>query len=108
MTVVKLEEKKTEYWKVISRTRKSGRIAETVRKRIEGTWERFDEDVILEALQIHMQRYPMYRETYTVGIMRNLQRQKAETGMVRKDNPFNRLEQNDYDFDELEKELLAN
>ena len=54
--MVKLEEKKTEYWKVISRTRKSGRIAETVRKRIEGTWERFDEDVILEALQIHMQR----------------------------------------------------
>lgn len=107
--MVKLEEKKAEYWKVISpRTRKSGRIAESVRKRIESTWDRFDEDVILEALQIHMQRYPMYRETYTVGIMRNLQRKKAATGKVGKDNPFNKIEQNDYDFDELEKELLAN
>ena len=55
-----------------------------------------------------MQRYPMYRETYTVGIMRNLQRQKTATGKVGKDNPFNKIEQNDYDFDELEKELLAN
>lgn len=106
--MTKLEEKKAAYWKAISRTRKSGRIADSVRQRIEGTWERFDEDVVLEALQIHMQRYPMYRETYTVGIMRNLQRQKAATGKARQDNPFNRIEQNNYDFDELEKELLAN
>lgn len=106
--MTKLEEKKAEYWKTISRTRKSGRIAESVRKRIEETWARFDDDVVMEALQIHMQRYPMYRETYTVGIMRNLQRQKAATGKVREDNPFNRIEQNNYDFDELEKELLAN
>lgn len=106
--MMKLEEKKAEYWKIISRTRKSGRIAVSVRKRIEGTWERFDEDVVMEALQIHMDRYPMYRENYTVGIMRNLQRQKAATGKVGKDNRFNRIEQNNYDFDELEKELLAN
>lgn len=108
MDMTKLEEKKAAYWKTISRTRKSGRIAGSVRKRIEETWGRFDEDVVMEALQIHMQRYPMYRETYTVGIMRNLQRQKVATGKVRKDNPFNRLEQNNYDFDALEKELLAN
>lgn len=106
--MAKLEAKKAEYWKVIAGTRKSGRIAESVRQRIEGTWDRFDEDVIMEALQIHMQRYPMYRETYTVGIMRNLQKRKDMTGRVRADNPFHRMEQNQYDFEQLEKELLAN
>lgn len=104
----KLEEKKAEYWKIISRTRKSGRIAETVKRRIEGTWERFDEDVVMEALQIHMDRYQMYRETYTVGIMRNLQKRKDMTGRIKADNPFNRIEKTDYDFEQLEKELLAN
>lgn len=104
----KLQEKKAEYWKIISRTRKSGRIAESVKRRIEGTWERFDDDVVIEALQIHMSRYQMYRETYTVGIMRNLQKRKDMTGRIKTDNPFNRMEQADYDFEQLEKELLAN
>lgn len=104
----KMEEKKTEYWKVLARTRKSGRIAESVKKRMEEAWKRFDEEVVMEALQIHMQRYPMYRETYTVGIMRNLQRRKDMTGRVKADNPFNRIEQTGYDFEQLEKELLAN
>ena len=108
MAMTKLEEKKSEYWKIIARTRKSGRIAESVRTRIEGTWERFDEDVVMESLQIHMQRYPMYRETYTVGIMRNLQKRKDTTGRVKTDNPFGRMEQNQYDFEQLEKEILAN
>lgn len=106
--MTKLEEKKAEYWKVIARTRKSGRIAESVRTRTEGTWARFDEDVVMESLQIHMQRYPMYKETYTVGIMRNLQKRKDTTGRVKTDNPFGRMEQNQYDFEQLEKELLAN
>lgn len=104
----KLQEKKAEYWKIISRTRKSGRIAESVKRRIEGTWERFDDDVVIEALQIHMSRYQMYRETYTVGIMRNLQKRKDMAGRIKTDNPFNRMEQADYDFEQLEKELLAN
>lgn len=104
----KVEEKKKEYWKVLSRTRKSGRIADSVKKRTEGAWERFDGDVVMEALQIHMDRYPAYRETYTVGIMRNLQKQKDATGKVRRDNPFNRIKQNNYDFEQLEKEILAN
>lgn len=104
----RLEEKKEEYWKILARTRKSGRIAEPVRNRMEGTWKRFDEDVVMEALQIHMDRYPMYRETYTVGIMRNLQKRKDATGSIRTENRFNRMEQNNYDFEQLEKELLAN
>ncbi|MCM1234869.1 MAG: hypothetical protein NC489_32605 [Ruminococcus flavefaciens] len=106
--MTRLEEKKAGYWEIIAQTRKSGRIAESVRNRIEGTWARFDEDVVMEALQIHMQRYPMYRETYTVGIMRNLQKRKDMTGRVKTDNPFGRIEQNQYDFEQLEKELLAN
>ena len=69
-------ELKDNYWKVVSRTRTSGRISPSVKERVEASWQRFDEDVISEALRIHISRYPTYKENYTVGIMRNLQRQK--------------------------------
>lgn len=103
-----LKQLKEEYWKVLSRTRNSGRIAQSVKDRVEKNWERYDEDVIMEALRIHMSRYPGYRETYTVGIMRNIQKRKDAGGRVKQENKFNQFQQNDYDFDQLEKEILAN
>ena len=104
-------ELKDNYWKVVSRTRISGRISPSVKERVEASWQRFDEDVISQALRIHISRYPTYKENYTVGIMRNLQRQKDAghdiTGA--KKNQFNQGGQrNDYDFEALEKGLLAN
>lgn len=98
------------YWKVISRTRTSGRISPNVKKRVEESWNKFDEDVIKQALRIHIDRYPGYKENYTMGIMRNLQRQKAAGKPIAegKKNMFNQREKRDYDFEELEKTLWDN
>lgn len=96
------------YWKVISRTRKSGKISSSVRERVEASWKSFDEDVIEEALRIHINRYPTYKESYTIGIMRNLQQQKQEGKTVKKKNSFTPKMQTDYNFEELEKQLLNN
>lgn len=105
------KELKDNYWKIVSRTRTSGRISPSVKERVEASWQRFDEDVISQALRIHIDRYPTYKENYTVGIMRNLQRQKDSGHDITsaKKNGFNQGKQrNDYDFEALEKGLLAN
>lgn len=105
-----MDELKENYWRTISKTRVSGRIAQGVKKKTEKSWERFDEDVIREALRIHIDRYPNYKETYTVGIMRNLQHAKdaGRPAVQRPSNSFNSGIKNDYDMDELEKQILAN
>lgn len=101
------EHLKENYWKVIARTRKSGRISPNVIRKEEEAWKQYDEDVVKEALAVHIQKYQGYKENYTRGIMRNMQRQKAETGRVKKESQYNSFMQRDYDFDELEKELLG-
>lgn len=105
-----MDELKENYWKIVSRTRKSGKIAPGVKLRVEQSWERFDKEVIQSALRIHIDRYPSYKENYTVGIMRNLQRKKdaGEQPAKKKVNSFNQMEQNAYDIDALEKSILAN
>lgn len=105
-----MDELRENYWKVLSRTRKSGRISPSVKQRVEESWQRFDEDVVMQALRIHIDRYPNYKENYTIGIMRNLQRQKAAGKPVNKGklNTFNQGEHREYDFEELEKALLDN
>ncbi len=103
-----LEELKKEYWKVLARTRKSGRISQSVKDKEEERWKQFDGDVVAEALRIHISNYPDYKETYTRGIMRNLKLKKERTGKVGKENAFHGFRQNDYDFDALEKALVNN
>lgn len=105
-----MDELKEKYWRTISRTRISGRIAQGVKAKTEKAWEQFDEDVVREALRIHIDRYPNYKETYTTGIMRNLQRAKNERlpAVQKPTNIFNSGMQNDYDMEELEKQILAN
>ncbi|MCX4270804.1 MAG: hypothetical protein OSJ71_00930 [Acetatifactor sp.] len=106
---MEMEELKKKYWGLVKKTRKSGRISPSVIGKAEEQWKRFDESVVRQALEIHIQHYPSYPERYTLGIMRNLQRCKEggpETARPR--NSFNRFEQNKYDFEQLEKELLAN
>lgn len=104
----KLEQLKKEYWQVVSKTRQSGRISQSVKDKEEEYWSGFDEDVIMEALRIHISSYPSYKESYTRGIMRNLQLKKDKTGKAGRENKFNDFEQNTYDFDELEKALVSN
>lgn len=101
------EHLKENYWKVIARTRKSGRISPNVIRKEEEAWKQYDEDVVKEALAVHIRKYHGYKENYTRGIMRNMQRQKAETGRVKKENQYNSFMQREYDFDALEKELLG-
>ena len=105
-----MEELITNYWRTVAKTRTSGRIAQSVKDRVRESWAAFDEDVVKEALRIHIDRYPTYKETYTIGIMRNLQKQKAAGKPVSQGsrNNFNKMAQNDYDFEALEKGLLAN
>ncbi len=100
-----LKQLKEEYWKVLCRTRKSGRIALSVKIRVEAGWDRFDDDVVMEALRIHMSRYPGYKESYTVGIMRNIQKRKDAGGRVKQENKFNQFGQHDYDFDAIQRAL---
>ena len=101
-------ELKEQYWRTVAVTRKSGRIAESVKQRIEREWQRFDKEVVKEALRIHIDRYKGYKENYTLGIMRNLQKKKDITGKVNNDNQFNTFMKQDYDFEAIERELLAN
>lgn len=101
------EHLKENYWKVIARTRKSGRISPNVIRKEEEAWKQYDEDVVKEALAVHIQKYQGYKENYTRGIMRNMQRRKAETGRVKKESQYNSFMQREYDFDALEKELLG-
>lgn len=79
-----------------------------MKKKTEAAWKKFDEDVIKEALRIHIDRYPSYKESYTIGIMRNLQKQKQVVKTVKPKNSFAPKTQTDYDFAELEKQLLDN
>ena len=102
-------ELKHNYWTTIKRTRTSGRISPSVIEKTEESWKKFDDDVVSEALRIHISHYPDYKENYTLGIMRNLQRQKASGKTIKKKPSFNDFSmQRDYDFDELERMLLSN
>lgn len=101
------EELRENYWKLIARTRKSGRISPSVIKRVEECWKGYDEDVVKEALSVHIQKYQNYKENYTLGIMRNMQKQKALTGKIKKQDTYNKFMQRDYDVDALERELLG-
>lgn len=64
------------YWKVMQKTRMSGRISRALIEKTEKKWKEFDADVVEEALLIHTSHHPDKKENYTLGIMKNLQRQK--------------------------------
>lgn len=70
------ERLRRDYWEMIRRTRQSKRVSPGLVCRTEGQWEGFDGDVVEEALRIHMGHHRQQRECYTLGIMRNLQRQR--------------------------------
>ena len=63
------------YFEVIADTRLTGKLSEGIKNREVKYWERFSVPVVIQALSIHIQKYPSIRETYTRGIMRNLEAQ---------------------------------
>lgn len=78
------------YFEVLADTRLTGKLSEGIKNREVKYWERFSVPVVIQALSIHTQKYPSMRETYTRGIMRNLevqgyQGQVNQTRSKRKD-----------------------
>ena len=63
------------YFETIACTRLTGKISESVKQREIKYWERFSVPVVIHALEIHIQKYPFMKESYTRGIMRNLELQ---------------------------------
>jgi len=61
-----------QYWDTLRFTRKTGQIADGIKEREYEYWERFDPVLVIEALTIHIRKYPNIRENYTRGILRNL------------------------------------
>lgn len=64
------------YWTEIRRTRSTGRLAESVIRRWLDRWSAFPPWVVVEGMQIHLDRYAGSgkREEYTHGIIRRLAR----------------------------------
>ena len=63
------------YFEVLADTRLTGKVSDGIKNREVKYWERFSVPVVIQALSIHIQKYPSMRETYTRGIMRNLEAQ---------------------------------
>lgn len=63
------------YFGTIACTRLTGNISDSVKNREIKYWEKFSIPVVIHALEIHIQKYPSMKESYTRGIMRNLEMQ---------------------------------
>ena len=63
------------YFEVLADTRLTGKLSDGIKNREVKYWERFSVPVVIQALYIHIQKYPYAKETYTRGIMRNLEAQ---------------------------------
>lgn len=107
------EKLKEEYWNVIAETRISKRISDNIKAKEQEYWDCFPDEVVEEALKIHIENYRGYKENYTRGIMRNLKKKLEVTGTVKqpkKENRFLNFEQRGYteqDYARLERELLG-
>ncbi len=69
-----------EYWETICFTRKTGRVSANIMQSEMAYWRRFDNDIVIQALREHIDQRPDYRESYTRGIMRNMQAEKDKGG----------------------------
>ena len=64
------------YWEAIRFTRKTGSLSVNIMKTEMAYWQKFDIDIVINALKTHITQRPEYRESYTRGIMRNMQEKK--------------------------------
>lgn len=65
------------YWETIRFTRSTGKVSDGVKQREYEYWTKFEPEIVIEALGIHIEGYPTHREDYTRGIMRNRKRMKG-------------------------------
>ncbi|WP_092474210.1 hypothetical protein [Desulfotruncus arcticus] len=61
-----------DYWDTIRFTRRSNRVSVGIKQKELEYWAKFDPEVVIKALKIHIEKYPHIRENYTRGILRNL------------------------------------
>lgn len=65
------------YWETIRFTRRTGKISEGIKQREYEYWAKFEPEIVIKSLAIHIKDYPTHREDYTRGIMRNKRNQKG-------------------------------
>lgn len=93
-----------QYFGCLRDGRLTGKISPSILEREVKYWEKFSVDVVVEALRIHIRDYPAHRESYTRGIMRNLQNQGFRKKPERKAQEYRGISEQDMD-EELKKEL---
>ena len=93
-----------EYWETICFTRKTGRVSSNIMKTEMAYWRRFDTDVVIAALQEHVVQRPEYRESYTRGIMRNMQAAK-DGGKKTKPNSYHKEQAPRENFESQKRDL---
>lgn len=64
-----------EYFAAVAKTRKTGMIAASVMARELEYWEKFEPELVVMALTVHLKKHRGKREAYTRGIMRGLSRE---------------------------------
>lgn len=95
-----------QYFECLREGRLTGKISEAILEREVKYWEKFSTDVVIEALRIHVRDYPSHRESYTRGIMRNLQNQGFRRKSQQRKAAYRGPVQAGQDIDEdLKKEL---
>ena len=94
-----------EYWETIRFTRKTCTVSDGIKRNELEYWSKFPTDKVIDALRIHIDKYPCHRENYTRGIMRNI-RTSTSGNQQRKRPTFDNFEKRIYDPDELKKKLL--
>jgi len=67
-----------QYFNVLAKTRKTGKVALSVLKKEMGYWSKYDPDMVTEALAIHLRKYPKKKEAYTRGILREIARTRSD------------------------------
>lgn len=93
-----------EYWETICFTRKTGRVSANIMKTETAYWRRFDADVVIAALREHIAQRPEYRESYTRGIMRNMQAAK-DGGKKAKPNSYHKEQAPRENFESQKRDL---
>lgn len=96
-----------QYFDMLKDTRRTGKIAENILNREIKYWEKFSPALVIEALRVHIQKYPSMRESYTRGIMRNLELQGFQETPSSSALPSssNRKQTGNYTQQELDEEL---
>ncbi|GAB6179004.1 hypothetical protein JCM14036_03230 [Desulfotomaculum defluvii] len=68
-----------DYWQMIGRARNNRTISPSIVAKQMNYWERFPVGIVIEAIELHLEKYRDKQENYTAGIMRGLVKEKGES-----------------------------